>query len=64
MNRSAVVIRPARASDASAMLAIYAPYVEASVISFEQEVPSIEEYAERVSKYLAGWGGVVAEVEG
>lgn len=46
------------------MLAIYAPYVEASVISFEQEVPSIEEYAERVSKYLAGWGGVVAEVEG
>ena len=64
MTRSAVVIRPAREADAAAMLAIYKPYVEGSVISFEQEVPSVEEYAARVRKYLAGWGGVVAEADG
>jgi phosphinothricin acetyltransferase len=36
------------------MLAIYRPYVESTVISFEQEVPSLEEYT----------GRVVAEAEG
>lgn len=46
------------------MLAIYRPYVENSVISFEQEVPSLEEYTARVGKYVAGWAGVVAEVAG
>jgi phosphinothricin acetyltransferase len=46
------------------MLEIYRPYVEGSTISFEQEVPSIEDYTARVGKYLAGWGGVVAEADG
>ena len=64
MPRSAVIIRPAREADAPAMLEIYRPYVEGSTISFEQEVPSIEEYTARIRKYLTGWGGVVAETNG
>ena len=56
MDRSAVVIRPAREADAGAMLAIYKPIVEGSVISFEEEVPSPEDYAARIRKYLAGEG--------
>ena len=59
-----VTVRPAEVADAATMLEIYRPYVEASAISFEQEVPSVEEYAARVRKYLSGWAGVVAEVDG
>ena len=62
--RSAVIVRPATEADAPAMLEIYRPYVVGSIISFEQEVPSIKEYTARVGKYLAGWGGVVAEAKG
>lgn len=46
------------------MLAIYRPYVEGTFISFEQEVPSLEEYTSRIRKYITGWAGVVAEAEG
>ncbi len=56
-----MIIRPARETDAPAMLAIYRPYVENTVISFEQEVPSLAEYAARVSKYVSNWAGVVAQ---
>ena len=59
-----MIVRPARESDAPAMLAIYGPYVESSVISFEQAVPSIEEYTARVRQYLAGWAAVVVEAQG
>jgi phosphinothricin acetyltransferase len=51
-------------ADAAAMLSIYRPYVESSVISFEEQVPSLEEYVGRVRKYLSGWAGFVAEIEG
>jgi phosphinothricin acetyltransferase len=59
----AAVIRSARETDAPAMLEIYRHYVEGSVVSFETEVPSVDEYITRVRKYLAGWAGVVAEAE-
>jgi phosphinothricin acetyltransferase len=64
MRRIHIIVRPATEADAPGMLEIYRPYVESSTISFEQEVPSIEEYTARVGKYLAGWGGVVAEADG
>jgi phosphinothricin acetyltransferase len=57
-------IRAGTEADASAMLAIYRPYVENSVISFEQEVPSIGEYTQRVRKYIQAWACVVAEADG
>ena len=41
--------------DAGELLAIYAPYVEKTAISFEYEVPSLEEFEGRIrdisSKY-------------
>jgi L-amino acid N-acyltransferase YncA len=64
MPPATVIIRPADVVDAPAMLAIYRPYVEGSAVSFEQEVPSVEEYSARVRKYLEAWAGVVAEVDG
>ena len=48
-----VLIRPASPADAPAMLAIYAPYVQNTAVSFELEPPSQEEFAGRVTHTLA-----------
>lgn len=51
-------------SDASEMLAVYGPYVQSSAISFEEQVPPLDDYAQRVRKFLSAWAGVVAESDG
>ena len=45
-------IRLAKPSDARSLLDIYAPYVEKTVITFEYEVPTIEDFAIRIEKTL------------
>lgn len=57
----ALVVRPAHERDAAAMLAIYAPVVEHTAISFEDAVPSLAEFTARLRKYLEGWRAFVAE---
>ena len=42
------VLRPAAAEDAEALLAIYAPYVRETAITFEYEVPTTEEFRRRI----------------
>lgn len=42
------MIRTATIDDASEIQAIYAPYVEKTSISFEYEVPSVEEMKQRI----------------
>jgi L-amino acid N-acyltransferase YncA len=59
-----MVIRPATVSDASAMLAIYAPIVRETAISFELDPPGLAAFEARVSKYSAGWAWLVAELNG
>ena len=44
MEKNTLQIRVATKEDAEALLAIYAPYVEKTAITFEYEVPSIEEF--------------------
>lgn len=39
--------------DAGELLGIYAPYVEETAVSFEYEVPSVDEFAERISNISA-----------
>jgi L-amino acid N-acyltransferase YncA len=46
---SDLVVRPARADDAVAIQAIYAPYVTDSAISFELEPPTVDQIAARMS---------------
>lgn len=41
-------IRRAELKDAEALLSIYAPYVEQTAITFEYDVPTIEEFRERI----------------
>ena len=57
-------IRPATEADAADLLAIYRPFVETSVVSFETTVPTVEEFSARIRKALAGWQWLVAERDG
>lgn len=53
-------IRAATVADASKLLQIYAPYVENTAISFEYEVPSIEEFAKRIENIMEKYPYLVA----
>ena len=57
-------IRQASAADVSEMLAIYAPYVASTPVSFETVVPSVEEFGARIAKALDRWQCLVAERDG
>jgi phosphinothricin acetyltransferase len=56
-------IRTATAADAAGLLAIYAPFVEHTAVSFETVVPSVEEFATRIEKANSRWTWLVAERE-
>ena len=64
MGLYAVVIRPASPADGAALLEIYAPYVRETAITFEYEVPSPEEFRERIRRTLNRYPCLVAEAEG
>jgi L-amino acid N-acyltransferase YncA len=58
-------IRPIDAErDAAACAAIYAPYVEASAISFEERAPSAKEVAARIERVTMTHPWLVAECGG
>jgi phosphinothricin acetyltransferase len=57
-------LRGATPEDAKEMLAIYAPYVEGSVISFEFNTPSEEEFKQRIQQTLPTAPWLVYVVEG
>ena len=45
-------IRVAKPEDAEELLDIYAPYVTGTAITFEYEVPSVEEFRARITHVL------------
>lgn len=61
---SNVTLRIARVSDAHELLALYVPYVEETAISFETEVPSLEEFTQRMIKRLPQYPYIVAQSGG
>ena len=56
-------IRLAREDDAQSLLEIYAPYVKETAITFEYEIPSIKEFAERISETLKNYPYLVCEID-
>ncbi len=62
--KKSVTIRAAVPGDAEALLAIYAPYVETTAITFEYDVPSAEEFRGRISHVLQRYPYLVAEAGG
>ena len=61
---SPITIRPATTSDAAQLLAIYAPYVLHTAITFEYIVPSLAEFTARMQNTLARYPYFVAEKVG
>ena len=59
-----VTIRVAAVDDAKALLEIYAPYVRETAITFEYEVPSVEEFRRRIAHVLEKYPYLVAEYGG
>ena len=59
-----VRLRTARVSDAAALLAIYAPYVRETAITFEYDVPDEREFAARIRHVLEKFPYLVAEADG
>ena len=57
-------IRMARVEDAPALLAIYAPYIEKTAITYEYTVPALEEFAQRIENILKKYPYLVLEEEG
>lgn len=57
-------IRSARIEDAADLVAIYAPYVEKTAITFETEVPTVEAFASRIEKTLEKFPYLVSVEEG
>lgn len=57
-------IREANISDAKAIQTIYAPYVEQTAVTFEYNVPSVEEFRKRITTVMQKYPWIVAEDEG
>ena len=57
-------IRVATLEDAKTLVEIYTPYVEKTVITFEYEVPSVEEFKGRMTHVLEKYPYLVAERDG
>ena len=55
-----ISLRVATPADASSLLAIYAPYVRDTFISFEYDVPTEEEFAGRIATTLRRYPYIVA----
>ena len=56
-------IRLAKPSDAASILDIYIPYIINSAITFETEVPSTENFEQRIITYQQNWPWLVYETE-
>ena len=59
-----LTIRTARPQDAPELLEIYAPYVTGTTVTFEYDVPTVEEFAARIRNTLEKYPYFVAEQGG
>lgn len=64
MNRKDIRIRAVTPDDARQLLDIYRPYVEKTAITFEYDVPTLEEFQNRIHKTLQHYPYIAAEKDG
>lgn len=57
-------IRLAHKSDVASLVALYAPYVENTAMTFECQIPSAEEFIDRIEKTLGNYSYLVVKEEG
>ena len=61
---STLRLRSATPKDAKALVDIYAPYVQKTAITYEYEIPSLDEFRRRIETYSQKHPYLVAEVDG
>ena len=61
MTNSTIRIRHAALQDAEGVLAVYAPYVKDTPITFETEVPGVEDFRERMRGIMETYPYLIAE---
>ena len=59
-----IEIRNVQVEDAANLVAIYAPYVEKTAITFETQVPTVEDFETRIKKTMKKFPYLVAIEEG
>lgn len=59
-----MTIRSVNINDASNILAIYAPYITDTFITFETEVPTLEEFTKRIEDIKKEYPYIVCEMDG
>ncbi len=59
-----ISIRTVCAADAEAILAIYAPYVRNTAITFEYDVPTVDEFRARIENTLRKYPYLAAQADG
>ncbi len=64
MHHPTAAIRAATEADAEALLAIYAPYVRDTAITFEYDVPSVADFTQRIRNTLTRHPYLVAHQDG
>ena len=64
MSEEHFIIRPAGVDDAEAILAIYAPYIRRTAVTFEITVPTPEDFRKRVRQISAAYPYLLAEKDG
>lgn len=59
-----MLIRPATIEDAAGILAVYATYILNTTITYEYEVPTLQNFKERIQKIMKFYPYLVCESEG
>ena len=63
LKKENLIFRFATEEDSEKILKIYEPYVEKTTITFEYEVPSAEEFKERIREILKEYPYIICEYE-
>lgn len=64
MTKDRITLRPASPADAGELLKIYTPYVTDTTVTFEYEVPTLEDFASRIESVLRRYPYLVAQAGG
>ena len=59
-----MLLRSAKISDAEALLAIYKPYITDTAVTFEYDVPTVEEFRQRIVDVQQHYPWLVAKEDG
>ena len=59
-----MIFRNATSSDINQILEIYSPFISNTVVTFENEIPSVADFSKRLNQYLEFFPWLVADIDG